>query len=120
MLPLVGDTPPSSARRRRNSGSATICATFWFSRATTAGWGVGAGHQAEPHVEVRMQRRSDTRAHLSREEPDRWAGMIREPAVEQCSQLRMKSDALNVTTESILITKFAMASASLVSTSMKV
>ena len=69
---------------------------------------------------ARMQRRSDTRAHLSPEEPDRWAGMIPEPAVEQCCQLRMKSDALNVTTESILTTKFAMASASPVSTSMKV
>jgi len=38
---------------------------------------------------ARMRRRSDTRAHLSREEPDRWARMIREPAMEQCSQLRV-------------------------------
>ena len=38
---------------------------------------------------ARMQRRSDTRAHLSPEEPDRWVGMIREPAVEQCCQMRV-------------------------------
>ncbi len=28
VLPLLGETPPSSSRRLRNSGSATICATF--------------------------------------------------------------------------------------------